>query len=120
MNIIFILKNPLSHALSLLLSLAEAFHLADQQSLIASCSLVEKDGFKESRTPFWGQIHKNDIIYINVDLPPQFSSWSCQLESPIADLSSNIQYLLSLFGLGKPLSRTLLLSTQDLPFMSAL
>ena len=111
MNIIFILKNPLSHALSLLLSLAQAFHLAEQQSLIASCSLVEKDGFKESRTPFWGQIHKNDIIYINVDLPPQFSSWSCQLESPIADLSSNIQSLLSLFGLGKPLSRTLLLST---------
>ena len=49
MNIIFILKNPLSHALSLLLSLAQAFHLAEQQSLIASCSLVEKDGFKESK-----------------------------------------------------------------------
>ena len=95
------------------LSLAQAFHLAEQQSLIALCSLVEKVGFKESRTPFypWGQIHKNDIIYINVDLPPQFSSWSCQLESPIADLSSKIQYRLSLLGLGKPLSRTLLLST---------
>ena len=30
------------------LSLAQAFHLAEQQSLIALCSLVEKDGFKES------------------------------------------------------------------------
>ena len=44
MNIIFILKNPLSHALSLLLSLAQVLPLAEQQSLIALCSLVEKVG----------------------------------------------------------------------------